>query len=346
MTYIIYIVIGAFIVLLLIPIILIAYLKITEYKPQDIENSRIIKNNNSAKTKKIMTITTLNTGYSSLDKSQDFFLEGGKGSRCVSRDKTQSNLKKMVKMLREIDSDFYFLQEVDETSRRSCFTNQVRYIAKKFNDFNSSYVNNYKVRYVPVPLFKPMGSVISGLLSLSRYKITESKRYQLRGDESFFRRLFFLKRCMMVNKITCKDGKELILINIHLSAYDKSGHIRKIQCAHLSEFINEISKTNKHVIIGGDWNHLLDNSIYKDDMPDWVGLLPEGLFEASYKIVYDKNVNTVRSGDMPYKKGQNFETIIDGFLVSPAIEIVNIETTDHEFKYTDHNPVTMAFKLK
>ncbi|MCK5761775.1 MAG: endonuclease/exonuclease/phosphatase family protein [Candidatus Izimaplasma sp.] len=341
-----YIIIAIAVIILLIPISLILYLIITEYKPEEIEDAKIIKNNIFSKTKKTMTITTLNTGYSSLDKNQDFFVEGGKGSRCVSRSKTQSNLKNIVKILKGLDSDFYFLQEVDEPCRRSCYIDQVRYITKKCNDRNSSFAYNYKVKYVPIPFLKPMGSAISGLLSLSRYKISESKRCQLKGDEPFFKRIFFLKRCMMVNRITFKNGKELILINIHLSAYDKNGKIRKIQVDHLMAFINELTKTYKHIIIGGDWNHLLDNSMYRENMPDWVSLLPASLYKSSYKIVYDKNVNTVRSEDKPYIKGENFETIIDGFLVSPNIEVVNVYTIDHGYKYTDHNPVTLTFKMK
>jgi len=166
-----YIVIGILLILLLIPTSLILYLIITEYKPKDIENSRVIKNNVSNKTKKTMSVTTFNIGYGSLDKAQDFFIEGGKGSRCISREKTQFNLKNIVKILRQLNSDFYLLQEVDEPCRRSCFVNQMRYITKKFNDYNIAYVNNYKVKYVPIPLSKPMGSVVSGLLSLSKYKI-------------------------------------------------------------------------------------------------------------------------------------------------------------------------------
>ena len=167
----IYYLIILLVILISIPIGFIVYLSVTEYKPEDIENSRIIRNNNSSSTRKEMTITTLNTGYSSLDKSQDFFIEGGKGSRCVSRDKTQKNTKRIVTMLQDISSDFYFLQEVDEPCRRSCYTHQVKYITKKFNDYNSSFVYNYKVKRVPIPLLKPMGSVLSGMLFLSKQKI-------------------------------------------------------------------------------------------------------------------------------------------------------------------------------
>ena len=131
-----------------------------------------------------------------------------------------------------------------------------------------------------------------------------------------------------------------------MSAYDKGGKIRLQQSLHLRTFIKEVLNNNKYVIIGGDWNHLLDKSLYKEDMPDWVGLLPDSLFDTSYKMVYDSEINTVRSENQPYIKGENFETIIDGFLVSPGIDVVKVKATDHEFEYTDHNPVTITFKLK
>ena len=342
----IYVVIAVVIILVLTPVSMIIYLSVTEYIPQDVEESKIFKNSNSSKLKKTMTLTTLNIGYSSIDKDQDFFLEGGKGSRCVSKQKTSKNLKGIASMLKETGSDFYFLQEVDEPCRRSCYTNQVKYIAKIFHDYNNSFVYNYKVKHIPLPIFKPMGSAESGLLTLSKSKISESHRHRLLGKDSFPKRLFYPKRCMMINKYRMNDKQELILINIHLSAYGKGGLKREKQIKHLIEFINEISKTNKYVIIGGDWNHIFEKSKHKGKLPKWLGVLPKELFETKFRIIYDKEVNTVRSVDTPYTKGKNFETIIDGFLVSPGIEVVKINTRDFEFKYTDHNPVTISFKLK
>ncbi len=341
-----YIIIVILILIPLIPTLFILYLTITEYRPKEIEDAKTIKNNISTKIKKTMSVTTLNIGYGSLDENQDFFIEGGKGSHCISRIKTNNNIKSIGKLLRQLNSDFYFLQEVDEPCRRSCYVNEVRDLTKRFNDYNSVFVNNYKVKYVPLPLTSPMGGVLSGLLTLSKHKIISSIRFQLNGKEPFFKRIFFLKRCMNINTITVKDGKELILINIHLSAYDKGGYLRKQQIQHLIEYLKEISKTHQYVIVGGDWNHLLDNSKYEEMMPSWVSLLPNELYDTGYKMVYDNSKNTVRSEDKPYVKGENFETIIDGFLVSPAIDVVKVRTFDHGFKYTDHNPVTLTFRLK
>lgn len=47
-----------------------------------------------------------------------------------------------------------------------------------------------------------------------------------------------------------------------------------------------------------------------------------------------------------YVEGENFVTIIDGFIVSPNVEIVNVQGKDLKFENSDHNPVSAVFKLK
>ncbi len=37
---------------------------------------------------------------------------------------------------------------------------------------------------------------------------------------------------------------------------------------------------------------------------------------------------------------------MDGFLVSPNVEIKSVKGYPFKFKYTDHNPVKMEFELK
>ena len=66
-----YIIIVILILIPLIPTLFILYLTITEYRPKEIEDAKIIKNNISTKIKKTMSVTTLNIGYGSLDENQD-----------------------------------------------------------------------------------------------------------------------------------------------------------------------------------------------------------------------------------------------------------------------------------
>ncbi len=323
------------------------YIIFSEYKPAPIEEADIIRNTRDENVEELKTITTFNLGYCSLDKDQDFFLEGGQSSRTLSKEKTFDNLISIEEYLKDLNHDFYFLQEVDTHGKRSANTNQLEHLTSGLNKYNISFAYNYRAKWVPVPWTHPMGSAYSGLVTLSKKEILSSTRISLEGQEVFPNSLFYPKRCMVVNKVQMTRNKVLYLINIHLSAYDKGGMYRSKQIRHILKYITNLynSKTN-YVIVGGDFNLLLDKSKYTDNLPAWVDLLPDELYDSEFRVVFDKKVNTVRSQEQPYKKGRNFETIIDGFIVSPNITVSKIETHDLGYKYTDHNPVTLSFKLK
>ena len=55
-------------------------------------------NNNEhvLKVGKEFKVTTFNIGYGGLDKEQDFFLDGGKGSRSSSKEQTEKNISNML----------------------------------------------------------------------------------------------------------------------------------------------------------------------------------------------------------------------------------------------------------
>ncbi|AIO19684.1 hypothetical protein KQ51_01810 [Candidatus Izimaplasma bacterium HR1] len=323
------------------------YIVITEYKPAPLEVSEIIRNTREDKLDELKTITTFNLGYCSLDKEQDFFLEGGMNSRTISREKTFDNLISIEDYLKSLNSDFYTLQEVDIKGKRSANVNQVEHLASGLQKYNLSFAYNYIAKWVPLPFTHPMGSAYSGLLTLSKIPFSNSTRISLEGQETFPKSLFYPKRCMVINEVQINRNKKLFIINIHLSAYDKDGMYRSKQIAHILKYITNLyNNKENYIIVGGDFNLLLDKTKYNDEMPDWVSLLPKELYDSEFRVVFDKNTNTVRSQDRPYQEGINFETIIDGFIVSPNITVSKIETHNLRYENTDHNPVTLSFKLK
>jgi len=323
------------------------YIIFSEFKPAPIEEAELIRNTRDSDLDVQKTITTFNLGYCSLDKDQDFFLEGGTSSRTISREKTFDNLITIEEHLKAFDSDFYFLQEVDTHGKRSANTNQVEHLASGLRNYNLSFAYNYKTKWVPIPWTHPMGSAFSGLLTLSKKPFLNTTRISLDGQENFPKSLFFPKRCMVVNEVQITRNKRLYLINIHLSAYDKDAMFRSKQIAHILKYITNVyNNKENYIIVGGDFNLLLDKSAYSDNMPSWVGTLPKELYDSEFRVIFDKKVNTVRSEDQPYVKGRNFETIIDGFIISPNITVSKIEAHDLGFKNTDHNPVTLSFRLK
>ena len=48
---------------------------------------------------------------------------------------------------------------------------------------------------------------------------------------------------------------------------------------------------------------------------------------------------------MPYVKGENYLTNVDGFIISDNIT-ATAENIDGEYMYSDHNPVKIEFTLE
>lgn len=344
----------AWIVLSLVAVfaILLIYITVIDYKPPAQEE--LHANNNSSlslKQGEPFTITTFNIGYAGLDQGQDFFMDGGTMSRSSSKKQTETNLNAIADFLTGTHSNLYMLQEVDINSSRSNHINEVKKISDRLQGYSDTFAYNYKASWVPVPLTDPMGAVKSGLLTLSTFHSTSHTRFDLPGKESWPVQLFELDRAFIESRLPVDNGKELVLINLHLSAFDKGGTIRKQQLEFLANYITQEVQKDNYLIIGGDWNHSLpgtDPSKFptQQEWPEWLQPFPDSFGPSDFKWAVDLNTPSVRTLDVAYQQGVNFLAVIDGFLVSPNVEIVNV--TGHQLNFTnsDHNPVTGTFILK
>lgn len=341
---------------LLIPVLIfgcfLLFMIITDYRPQE-TIPVTVQNNKSELIKKDtqFSIITYNIGYGGLDKYQDFFMDGGTGSRSSSMEKTYKNIDGVRSFIVDKNPDIAVFQEVDKKSTRSFSVNQVEYLSERTNGYSSSFAVNYKVPWVLVPLSKPMGTVNSGLLTLSKYQISSAARYQYPGSEAYLRQLFDLDRCFLETRLPVEGGGELVLLNSHLSAYDKGGSVRKQQLSFLKNYIkNEYDKGN-YVVVGGDWNHALPgtdplNFKTEQSYPDWLQKMPEDFAPEGFKWAADGLVPSNRTVDIPYRKDVNFLSVIDGYLVSPNVEIKSVKGFSLGFEYSDHNPVLVELILK
>ncbi|RDY23359.1 endonuclease/exonuclease/phosphatase family protein [Romboutsia maritimum] len=325
---------------------------ITDYKPKS-EVNIVNENNQSNKINKNeeISLTTFNTGYCGTDKDVDFFMDGGTMSRAISKERVNENVNGIINIMDKLNSDIYFLQEVDKSATRSFKVNQYEAYQNKFKEYGCMFAINYKVPWVPVPLSKPHGKVLAGITTMSKYNVANTVRYDLPGKENFIHQLADLDRCMMVSRISVEDERELVLINAHLSAYDKGGKIRVQQLGFVKEFLNKEYKKGNYVILGGDFNQQLpgtDYNLFKttQEKPGWLQDIPKDFNLKGFNWAVDKEVPTCRTLDISYKEGENLLSVIDGFLVSDNIEISKVKGSNFNFKYTDHNPVTIRFKLK
>ncbi|MDD3626317.1 MAG: endonuclease/exonuclease/phosphatase family protein [bacterium] len=320
-----------------------------DYKPPE-QEPITVENPKSAQVPDSLSILIWNIGYCGLGAEADFFMDGGKSSLAESKTVVEEHFKNIKKFIKDRNADIILLQEVDEDAKRSYGIKQVQGLKSEFKDYSSGFAYNYKVPFVPVPLKKPMGRVKSGLLTLSRFDTLEMTRYSLPGEYSWPTRVFHLDRCILVSVIPIeKTRKRLIVINMHLSAFDKGGELRKQQLTFLKEFILLQYEMGNFVIVGGDWNHSFPGfqntfSNNKPD-PDWLQYLPNDWSPEGWKFYFDKNNPTIRANSTPYVKGDNFRTIIDGFLVSPNVMVNKVQGFDLDFQDSDHNPVLLEVTL-
>lgn len=226
------------------------------------------------------------------------------------------------------------------------------------NGYTTSFAYNYKANYVPYPIPDCMGKVNSGISTFSKFDVTDAERISLPCPFSWPIRTINLKRCLLVNRIPVvnsdekETGKELVLVNLHLEAYD-DGEGKKAQTEQLRAFLQSEYDKGNYVIAGGDFNQTfstVDDSMYPEQDGKWhAGEIDTSVFGNNFQFEMDNSKPTCRSLDQPYKvedKDSFQYYMIDGFIVSDNIEVSETKTIGTLFAPSDHNPVEMRVKLK
>ncbi|MEI6576430.1 MAG: endonuclease/exonuclease/phosphatase family protein [Bacteroidota bacterium] len=336
---------------LLVAISFFTYLSFTEYKPDQICHLEISKKGISIPGNiRAFNLLTWNIGYSGLGKDMDFFYDGGSRVKAPFND-YQANLNGILSALKAMDTlDFVLLQEVDREAKRSFFTDQVAIFSNELKDFNVSFAKNYDVKYIPFPLLDPMGKVLAGLASFSRFIPSESVRISSPLNFPWPKRLFFLDRCFLINRYPITKDTSLLVINIHNSAWSEGAVLRKEELKVLKKIITAEYKKGNYVIVGGDWNQNppgFNPKKFENDDKVWVLQPPleKDFMPDNWHWAYDVKKPSNRDVSQAYKKGQALTTVIDAFLLSPNVSVVDIRTLDFGFEYSDHNPVYLSVRL-
>jgi len=341
------IIFGFICILVLGFVCLIGYATFSDYKP---DPTTLVFENSKTKPiaeQKDFRLLVWNIGYAGLGRDMDFFYDGGKQVRST-RQIVEKNVSAIEAFIaRQTDIDFFLLQEVDKKSKRSYLIDEVSKIAKIFPRFHTSFGKNYDVFFVPVPPSDPLGKVLSGLQTLSRFEPLSVVRHSFPGNYAWPQGLFMLDRCFLASRYRLEGGRQLLVINTHNSAYD-DGTLRSNQMAYLKNFLIQEYEKGNYVIVGGDWNqcppgfnpefeqNLMDNenrmNIEKKYLPEW-------------KWVYDQKIPTNRRLVAPYDEKTTLTTVIDFFLVSPNIAVKQVQGVHLDFEHSDHHPVKLDIRL-
>lgn len=279
-------------------------------------------------------------------------LRGHRGT-AISKKAVLALTAGVIRTMKVQDPDFMFFQEIDTNSTRSFHVNQVKMVEDNFSSLGHTFAYNFHSAYLAVPPTNPHGIVRSGLLSMSKYRMSSAIRRKYPVSAGPIEKFVDLDRCFVVMRFPVKNGKYLVIINSHMSAYDKGGKMRKAQMNLLSSVIEKEYKKGNYVIVGGDFNHALGKDMmthfqHEEEIPSWVSVLDQKMLPKNFIMVRAKNRETVptcRATDMKYDPKVNYMTICDGFIVSKNIQAQAYNINTH-FDYADHNPVRLDFILK
>lgn len=358
-----------FLLILILSVVILAVglvvtLTVLEYKPDKVESVNISQNQTSnVQLNESIKLMTFNIGYAGLGSDEDFVMDGGTKGRPDSKDDVLYYFDGIKSVMSDYPSDFYLLQEVDLKSRRSYEVNQVQGILEHLgSSYSMQFAYNFKAVFVPFPISFTdyIGYVESGLSTYTNYRVEHSTRYQFPGSFSWPLRVANLKRAMMVSELDIEGSdKKLMIVNLHMSAYDGDGTLREQEMAFLKAFMEEQHELGNYVIIGGDFNQTF---------PEAVGIYETkpGLYEAfpiendflptGFSFMIDTTTPSCRLLNQPYDENdENTQYyIIDGFILSDNISVLPYDETqtvgrsmtiDLDFEYSDHHPVVINVSL-
>ena len=342
------------------------YYRIDDNKALSIENAR----ESEVQTGEVYSVLSYNLGFGAYSPEYSFFMDTGEmndGTKVagtyakgMNKKDVEKNVSGQLAVSKEQNADFYFFQEADVKAHRSYKINMVERARTEFADYSAVYAENFHTANLLYPFNDPIGKTKAGILTLSRYKTESAVRRSFPITKNFIDKLFDLDRCFAVHYLPVANSeKQLVLINLHMSAYDEGGTIRAQQLEMLNAVLAEERAKGNYVIAGGDFNHCLIADYFnsteealqyfksEQKTPDWVknSVLTKAELTEGFQIAASLNAATCRGADIPYEAGVNYSTVIDGFLVSDNVTIIDEKTVDTQYAYSDHNPVLMQFKL-
>ena len=173
----------------------------------------------------------------------------------------EENMAAIADSLNAMDADIVLLQEVDVSSKRTGYMDQVQYLLDNTNLNYGCYASMWKADFIPSD---GIGRIDAGNAILSKYKLTDAERIQLRlrTDQDDLTQYFYLRRNIVKAKIPAlaQGSKDFYAVDIHATAFatddTKQRHIDKYV-----ETLAKIHSSGDYFVTGGDLNSVPPGSV-------------------------------------------------------------------------------------
>jgi len=289
-------------------------------------------------------LITWNIGFAGLGREADFRPDGGTQIRARSRAVVEQHRDRISTQLKDFEADFLLVQELAHGSFLTRGVEVLGSIQLKLASYQMAYTPTVQVTGLPL-----VGQLDVGKATFSRHGINRAIRHALPTAHDL-PGLTMQHFNVLESRVPLAGvSQELVLYNIHLAAFD-DGALRRAQLDAVLAMMKAEYANGNLVIAGGDWNLRLADTEFPSTAPEkhrfWVLDLPTDLGLDHWNWAYDPTVPTCRTLEQPYEDGVNYTCVIDGFLVSPNLEIVTVEGVDLGFESSDHNPVNLQVRRR
>jgi endonuclease/exonuclease/phosphatase family metal-dependent hydrolase len=290
-------------------------------------------------------LSSWNIGYAGLGEESEFLVDGGNKLLPPSGAVVRKNIDGIVSVVDDLKADVFLFQEAANASVLTYGIDVRGHLESRLAQFGRTYATNALTRLIPPPFRIDHGSEL-----FSRYRIDGARWEPLPSDGDAFYGILRKAYGLQIVDLTDAAGRPWTIVNIHLAAFDKNGTARKEQMRVAVARADEIYRQGRHVVVGGDWNLILAKTDFPNNTDPkflfWVFDFPHDVLPAGWRLAVDPSVPTVRTNYQPYRRGENYTAVIDGFLVSPNVEVRQVHTKDLGFRYSDHQPVSIDVAAK
>lgn len=301
-------------------------------RPQDIER---VSAPNLPQAGATLDLLTWNLGYGGLGARSDFVADGGTHAFPPSRAAVEANVQGIHDFLAQQNADIVVLEELARGGPANYWVNVKARVDAALAGREQIFFADFKTRLMPWPLAMSHGQGI-----YSRLAVESTDVVSLPAENSG---ILGVKRRYAATVARLAGPARWSVITTHLAAFDADAAVRTRQLRELLAWADREYKSGRHVVIGGDFNLQLVDTHFPNTTEHkylfWIFPFPRDALPPGWHIAADPATPSVRTNERPYRRGENYTTIIDGFLLSPNVTLEQVNGLDLDFQHSDHNPV-------
>ena len=192
----------------------------------------------------------------------DFWFDGWGDRVQMTPTEVRGNLDQLEALIREVDPDILFVNEIEVNSRRSAYVDMVQDFLDHTSLNYGAYFEQWSSRYVPS---EGVGRIQLGTAVFSKYRITFAERIRQADQTGLdaLHQLFYLHQVIGRTHIDV-GGREIAAFVTHVSAYDQDGtKVRQLQ-----QLQRVVAEEKLPFVLGGDFNELPPTAIKTRDFAD------------------------------------------------------------------------------